>query len=70
MNVRMTVLKSVNPWTQRNYFIGHGSKPILAFMSRTPNRGASPCSETVKTMTEALLSRCSGWESKGLTHLR
>jgi len=34
-------------------------------MRRTPNRGANPCRETVKTMTKAHLNRCSWMGEKG-----
>ena len=70
MNARITILKSVNTWTQCHSFVRRGSKRLLAFMSRTPNRGASPCREAVKTITEAHLSRCSWMREKGSEHPR
>ena len=65
MNARITILKSVNTWTQCHSFVRRGSKRLLAFMKRIPNRGASPCRETAKTITKAYSSSCSWMGEKG-----
>jgi hypothetical protein len=65
INARITILKSVNTWTQCYSFVGQGSESLLTFMRRTPNRGASPCRETVKTITKSHLIRGSSIGEKG-----